>query len=50
MSLSLLIKLFNHIPCEVASKDEMNSTYVVEVIVKFYLALHEMTLLANMKI
>ena len=37
--LSSEIKLFNHTPCEVASKQETNSTSVLKVVTRVYLAL-----------
>ena len=47
--LSLEIKLFNHTPCEVASKQATNSASVVEVAVKVCFALlHDMAPPANM--
>ena len=33
-TLSLEMKLFNHTPCEVTSKQDMNSTFIVEVAIK----------------
>ena len=45
------MKLFNHTPCEVASKQAMNSASIVDVAINVYLALfQEIAPLANMKI
>jgi len=45
------MKLLSHTPCDVALKQETNSTYMVEVVVKVRLTLlHEIAPLAIMKI
>ena len=49
-TLSPKMKLFNHTPCKVASKRDMNSTSIVEVVVKVWFAfLQEIAQMASIK-
>ena len=50
ITLSPKIKLLSHTPCEVVSKQDMNSTSIVEVAVKAYLTLlQDIALPTNIK-